>query len=254
MPDSRAVPFHHYWIKLRQLGDARTLEEFSLATVAAKAGRFARPVADRASVLSLFSYGYHLDAGLLAAYLRSYAEQRGVVRVRQGVVDVELRAADGFIAALKLEDQSSIEADLYIDCSAGRGLPIHASLDPGYEDWTHWLPCDRAVAIACAGDEDPRPYSQAIAHGNGWQWRVPLRHRVDTGYAYCARFLSDEEALARARASLPGRTLTEPRLLRFVSGRPARFWIKNYLSLPGGAMSPLERCDCTWCRPALAGC
>jgi tryptophan halogenase len=234
------VPFHHYWSRLRQLGDARTLEEFSVATVAAKAGRFAIPAADQRSVLSLFSYGYHLDAGLLAAYLRSYAEQRGAVGVAQRVVDVELRAEDGFITALKLEDQSRIEADLFIDCSAGPGLPIHASLNAGYEDWSHWLPCDRAVVIACARDEDPRPYSQAIAHGSGWQWRVPLRHQVDTGYAYSAQFLSDEQALAMARASLPGRALSEPRLLRFVAGRPARFWLKNYLSLTGAALQPLE--------------
>jgi tryptophan halogenase len=233
------VPFHHYWSKLRQLGDARTLEEFSVATVAAKAGRFARPATDPGSVLSLFSYGYHFEAELLAAYLRSYALQRGVVGVAQGVLDVELRGEDGFIAGLRLEDRSRIEADLYIDCSAER-FPIQASLGGGWEDWSHWLPCDRAVAIGCASDADPRPYSQAIASADGWRWRVPLRHLVDSGYAYSGRFLSDGEAVATALAELPGRALTEPRLLRFVSGRPVRFWIRNYLSLTAGAMPPLE--------------
>jgi tryptophan halogenase len=235
-----SVPFHHYWMRLRQLGDTRSLEEFSLATVAAKAGRFALPSTDSRSVLSLFSYGYHFDAALLTAYLRSYAEQRGVTHSAQRVLAVERRAGDNFIGALLLADRSRIEADLYIDCSGGgSGLPGDApAVD--YEDWSHWLPCDRAVAIACECAGEVAPYAQAIASRDGWLWRVPLQHQWDTGLAYSAQLLSDDEALAGARAGLPGHALGEPRLLRFAAGRPARFWTKNLLTLSGGALAPLE--------------
>jgi tryptophan 7-halogenase len=234
-----SVPFHHYWMRLRQLGDLRSLEEYSLATMAAKAGRFTLPSADSRSVLSLYSYGYHFDAGLLVAYLRAYAEQRGVIGSAQRVLAVERRAGDGFIAALLLADRSRVEADLYIDCSGGSGLP-HNGTDAGYEDWSHWLPCNRAVAMACERAEAIQPHALAVAASAGWRWHVPLQHQVDLGYAYGASFLSDDEALAGVRATLPGPALGEPRLLHFVSGRPRQFWTKNLLTLAGGALAPME--------------
>ncbi|HEY4973859.1 MAG TPA: tryptophan halogenase family protein, partial [Steroidobacteraceae bacterium] len=233
------VPFHQYWLRLRQLGDTRSLEEYSLATVAAKAARFTAPSADPGSLLTLFSHGYHFDAARLAAHLRAYAKQRGVTCSAQRVLAVERRETDGFIAALLLADGARVAADLYIDCSDGSGLPPDAPA-AGIEDWSQWLPCDRAIALACEHTGDVPPYSQAVADGAGWHWRVPLQQQVDIGYAYGAQFLSDDAALQRVRARLPRAALGEPRLLHFASGRPRQFWTKNLLSLPSAALVPLE--------------
>ena len=234
------VPFHHYLIMLRQQGDATSIEDFSTATVAAKLGRFACPVTDQSSVLSLYSYAYHFHAGLLASYLSEYAQAHGVVRVARELVDVQLRGEDGFIAALQFDDGTHLNADLYIDCTGTRGLLMEKALSTGYDHWAQWLPCDRAVAIPCAGAGEYPPYSQSIARDSGWQWRIPLQHCVDCGNAYCSRFVSDDEATGTLLAELPGRALAEPRVLRFTPGRPKKFWVGNCVTLAGGAMEPLE--------------
>jgi tryptophan 7-halogenase len=234
------VPFHHYWIKLRQLGDATGIEDFSTATAAAKRGRFAHPLADQRSILSLYSYAYHFHADLLASYLAEYAQAHGVARIAREVIDVQLRGEDGFIDALRLDDGTRVAADFYIDCTGTRGLLLEQALGVGHEDWTQWLPCDRAVAIPCAGAGELPPYSQAIARKSGWQWRVPLQQGLDCGYAFSSRFIGDDEATAALLANLPGRALAEPNLFRFASGRPKKFWIKNCLALTGAAMEPLE--------------
>jgi tryptophan 7-halogenase len=235
-----AVPFHHYWVKLRGLTGCTNLEDYSAATVAAKTGRFAHPVTDRHSILSLYSYGYHFHAGLLRAYLREYAQAHGVTPIAGDIVDVQRRSADGFIDALHMEDGSRLCADLYIDC-AGVGSPLlRRRIDNGWEDWSQWLPCDRAVSIACASAGDLAPYSESTALKSGWQWRIPLQQCVDTGYAYSSGHLSDDEAAAILRADLPGRALAEPRMLRLSRGRPARFWDKNCIALAGSNLEPLE--------------
>ena len=235
-----AVPFHHYWVRLRQLGDLTNIEDYSTATLAAKTHRFARPVADRRSVLSHYSYGFHFHAGLLANYLREYAQAHGATRTEGDVVDVQLQGENGFIDALQLSDGSRIRADLYIDCSGGRGGLFAKSLSSGYEDWSHWLPCDRAIGILGAAEGDLAPHSECAAQPYGWRWRIPLQGSVDSGYAYCSRHISDDEAVAALLSDLPGPAQSEPRVLRLSSGRPAKFWDKNWIALTGSAPEPLE--------------
>ena len=237
-----AVPFHHYWLKLRELKGPTGIEDYSTATVAARSGRFARPVSDRHSVLSHYSYGYHFQAGLLAAYLREYAQAHGVTRLERNVVAVQLRAEDGFIEALQLDDGSRLRADLYIDCTgAGAGGEVMRQVsDANWNDWSHWLPCDRAVGVTYADPGDPKPYSEAAAQGSGWRWRIPLQHCVDSGCAYSSRHISDDDAAASLLSELPGAALADPHILQLSPGRPATFWNKNCIVLTGSVLEPLE--------------
>jgi tryptophan 7-halogenase len=208
--------------------------------VSARLGR----VAPRGSfdLSAVYAYAYHFDASLYAHYLCEYAQSRGVLRLERKVVRVELRAEDGFIRALHLDDGQQIEADLFIDASGFRGLLIEQALQTGYEDWTHWLPCDRAVAVPCERAESLTPFTRSTARSAGWQWRIPLQHRIGNGYVYCSRHISDDEAAATLLGNLEGRALAEPRFLRFTTGRRKRFWNKNCiaLGLAGGFLEPLE--------------
>jgi tryptophan halogenase len=235
-----AVPFHHYWIKLRQAGDATGIEEYSTAALAARTHRFAHASLDRRSMLSLYSYGYHFHAQLLAAYLREYALAHGVTRIARDVVDVPVRGADGFIDALQLDDGSRVVADLYIDCSGVAGTWFGGPRPQAFVDWSRWLPCDRAVGTLCESAGDPAPYSQSTAQNAGWRSRTPLQGCLDSSYVYSSRHISDDEAAATLRRDLPGTELTEPRFRRVLRGRPTRFWDKNWLALTGGALDTLE--------------
>ncbi|HEV7606064.1 MAG TPA: tryptophan halogenase family protein [Steroidobacteraceae bacterium] len=236
------VAFHHHWLRAREAGDTTPLHEYSLSACAAYRDKFIRPVEDPRLILSSLSYAFHFDAGLYAAYLRRYAEARGVTRVEGKVLDVELRGEDGFIRALRLEGERRIEADLFIDCSGFSGLLIEQALKTGYEDWTHWLPCDRAVAVPSESVAPLTPYTRSTAHAAGWQWRIPLQHRIGNGHVYCSRFVSDDEATATLVANLDGKPLAEPRLLRFTTGRRRKFWNRNCiaLGLAAGFLEPLE--------------
>jgi tryptophan halogenase len=237
-----AVPFHQHWLREHARGEAAPLQDYAFAWVAARLGRFERPLADPRYVQSTFDYAYHFDATLYARYLRGYADQRGVVRTEGKVVDVALRAEDGFIRSLTLAGGATIEADLFVDCSGFRGVLIEGALKAGYEEWKHWLPCDRAVAVPSAHVGEPVPYTRAIAHPAGWQWRIPLQHRMGNGLVYCSRHIGDDEAAALLLANLEGEALAEPRLLRFTAGRRRQFWVRNCvaLGLAAGFMEPIE--------------
>jgi tryptophan halogenase len=236
-----AVAFHNYWLRLRAQGDTTELGDYSLATVALEAGKFAVPPPNLPPE-AVLAYAYHFDAGLYARYLRTYAEARGVQRIEGRVVEVKQRAEDGFITGVELGGGRVVEGDFFIDCSGFRGLLIEQTLKSGFEDWSHWLPCDRALAVPCESVSDITPYTRSTARTAGWQWRIPLQHRIGNGHVYCSAHMSDDEAARILMANLDGKALADPRPLRFVAGRRRRAWVKNCvaLGLAAGFMEPLE--------------
>ncbi len=240
--DMEGVSFHAYFLRQLKAGNAPDLDEYSLQALAAREGRFSRPIDAGNSPLSNIAYAFHFDAALYARYLRRFAETRGVKRTEGRIVDVMLRSNDGFIDAVKLENGERIEADFFIDCSGFRGLLIEQNLQSGYEDWSHWLPNDRAVAVPCTLGGSMRPVTRATAREAGWQWRIPLQHRLGNGYAYASRYISDDEATARLIGSLDGTPLADPMQLRFTAGRRRESWKRNCVAigLSAGFMEPLE--------------
>ena len=237
-----SVPFYHHWMREHLEGRVQgPIDDYSMCWAMAKAGRFAHPSPDRRMIQSTFDYAYHFDAGLYAAYLRRFAEARGVKRTEGKVVDVGLRGEDGFIAAVTLDNGTRIEGELFIDCSGFRGLLIEEALEAGYDNWQHWLPCDRAVAVPCERGEFT-PYTRSTAREAGWQWRIPLQHRTGNGYVHCSDFISEDAAAATLLANLDGKPLADPRTLRFVTGKRRKFWDRNCVAigLSAGFMEPLE--------------
>ena len=240
--DMQGIPFHHYWLKLFREGAVPNIDAYTLNCIAAEQGRFMRSVDAGNSPLSNIAYAFHFDAALYAMYLRDFAIERGVSRREGKVAQVHLNSDNGFIRSVQMDDGEEIEGDLFIDCSGFRGLLIEQALHTGYEDWSHWLPCDRAVAVPCAKVADPLPYTRSTAHTAGWQWRIPLQHRTGNGHVYCSQYMSDDEAAHILLQHLDGEPLAEPRLLRFTTGKRKRFWNRNCvaLGLASGFMEPLE--------------
>ena len=238
------LPFHQFWLKLRQAGRAAPIGAYSPQTVMAPQGKFAPRDrnAPPNSPLADIAYAYHFDATRYARFLRELAEQRGVQRIEGKIVKVNQRAADGFIESVTLASGQVVEGELFIDCSGFRGLLIEETLKTGYVDWTHWLPCDRAMAVPSERVDPITPYTRSTARAAGWQWRIPLQHRTGNGYVYSSRHISDDEACATLLANLDGKALAEPRPLRFTTGMRRKFWNKNVvaLGLASGFLEPLE--------------
>ena len=242
--DLGLVQFHHYWLKMRQAGKARPLDEYSINTWAARHGKFMPARTDRKnSPLADIAYAYHFDAGLYARYLREYAEARGVTRIEGKVVDYALRAGDGFVESITLADGRTVPGQLFVDCSGFRGLLIEQALKTGFEDWSHWLPCDRAAAVPCANPDGPvTPYTRSTARPAGWQWRIPLQHRLGNGHVFSSAYMSEDEAVSILMANLDGEPLAEPKVLRFATGKRRKVWNRNVvaLGLASGFVEPLE--------------
>ena len=188
------------------------------------------------------NYSYQLDATLYARFLRRMAELDGVVRTEGRIARVELNVQTGDIDALQLESGQRIEGDLFLDCTGFRALLIEQALHAGYDDWTHYLPCDSAIAVQTENVRPSVPYTRAMAHDAGWQWRIPLQHRSGNGIVFCSRYLSREAALERLLGNIEGKVLTEPNNLKFVTGARRRQWYRNCIAigLSGGFMEPLE--------------
>jgi tryptophan halogenase len=241
--DMLGVEFHHHWLKGLALGDATPLDAYSLGAVAALASKFDHPRPDQPnSPLSRIGYAFQFDASLYARYLRGLSEAKGVIRTEGRIVDVVQDGETGHIEALTLQSGGRVEGDLFIDCSGFRGLLIEQTLHAGFEDWGRWLPCDRALAVACESSGDRQPLTRSTARPAGWQWRIPLQHRTGNGYVFSSAHISEDEAAATLLANLDAPALADPRLLRFKAGHRRKAWVKNVvaLGLAGGFLEPLE--------------
>ena len=241
-PGPTLADFPQSWLMLRQHGLADGLEAYSMCAQASLKGRAGERASDPRSALSGLFTAYHFDAVLYGRYLSKICQARGVERIEGQIVDVTQRPEDGFIRSVTLKDGQVLEADLFIDCTGFRGLLIEGALKTGYEDWSHWLPMNRAVAVPCAKVEAVRPWTTATAREAGWQWRIALQHRTGNGYVYGSDFISDQEAQDALVQSLDGEMLAEPRRLSFVTGRRKKYWNKNVVSLglSSGFIEPLE--------------
>lgn len=236
------LSFHHIWHMMRRAGDPRPLHVFNAETMAAQSRKFARTGPDHRQDLPPINYAYHLDAGRYARYLRTHSEARGVKRIEGRISEVAQDSQTGFVTSLTLDDGRQVTGDLFIDCSGFRGLLIEQALQSGYEDWTRWLPCDRAVALPSGRNGPALPYTRSTAWSAGWQWTVPLQQRNGNGHVYSSAFMDQDEALDILLSNLDGEVLGEPNHLRFVTGRRKKFWNKNVVAvgLAAGFMEPLE--------------
>ena len=234
---------HQYWLRLRELGREGDFANLSINTAAALADRFMRARPDMGdSPIGHIAHAFHFDAGMYARFLSGYAQARGVQRREGKIVDVTLRSEDGFVQSVTMNDGEVIAADLFVDCSGFRGLIIEQALKTGYEDWTHWLPCDRAIAVPCDRSEDFTPYTRSTARTAGWQWRIPLQHRTGNGHVYSSQYIDDDEAERVLLANLDGAQRADPLRIRFKTGKRRKIWNKNCVAvgLASGFLEPLE--------------
>ena len=236
------VDFHHFWLRLLQNGHKSRLDDYSYPVLAAESGKFQLPGPDCLKIGSNFGYAYQFDSGLYAELLRRYSENRGVKRTEGKAVGATQNTETGLVDSIQLENGSQINADLFIDCSGFRGVLIEQLLQTGYEDWSEWLPCNRAVAVQCESAGPSLPYTRATARDAGWQWRIPLQHRTGNGYVYWNKYISDDEATHQLMSTLEGSALTEPKQLYFKTGKRRKLWNKNVVAigLAGGFLEPLE--------------
>ncbi len=234
--DHWAAGFQHYWLEGRARGHTQSYDDYCLELVAALQSKFAQLPDNKVN------YAYQLDSGLYARFLRQMAEADGVTRVEGKIARVALDGESGDIAALELDGGRRVEGDLFLDCTGFRALLIEGALHAGYDDWTHWLPCDSAIALQTPNVRPPVPYTRAMAHDAGWQWRIPLQHRTGNGIVYCSRYLDHDAALERLLGNIEGEPLTPPNKIRFQTGARRKQWHRNCIAigLSGGFMEPLE--------------
>ena len=241
--DMDGLAFHHYLMRFARLSGHFDYGRFNVETLAARANRFGRSPVNEGRDAYAVNYAFHFDAALYAGYLRRYAEKLGVRRIEGRVVQVDQAADSGFVTAVRLDDGQVIEGDFFLDCSGFRGLLIEQALKSGYEDWSRWLPCDRAVAVPCERPAGAiEPYVVCTAREAGWQWKIPLQHRTGNGYVFCSGFMDEADACEKLMARLPGKALKDPKALRFTTGHRRKIWNRNVVAvgLSSGFLEPLE--------------
>jgi tryptophan halogenase len=236
-----AQDFYQCWLKATKAGVEYPLQDFSPCSVMAAQGRFFLPSQSVNTPIGGAGYAIHLDAKQVAAYLRRYAEARGVVRSEGNFVQAE-QNEKGFISALLLADGHRIEGDFFIDCTGFKALLIDGAMATGFEDWSHYLPCDRAIVVKTQAAGTRAPYTTATARKAGWAWRIPLRNSTGHGYVYSSRFCTDAEAKTTLFSHLDAPRINDPRVIHFTPGRREAFWKNNCLALglAGGFVEPLE--------------
>ncbi|CCQ11932.1 Tryptophan halogenase [Pseudoalteromonas luteoviolacea B = ATCC 29581] len=234
--DCWAAGFQHFWLKGKARGIVSEFGDYCPELIAAKQSKFAH------LSKNTLNYAYHLDASLYAKFLQNMAFEHGAKRIEGKIASVNLCDDSGFIHSLSLEDGSVIEGDLFIDCTGFRALLIEGALHTGFDDWSHWLPANSAIAVQTTLENEPRPYTRSIAHDAGWQWQIPLQTRMGNGIVYCDKFISDEQAKETLMANLPGKPLIEPRVIKFTTGQRRKHWNKNCIAvgLSSGFIEPLE--------------
>ncbi|HEX8553750.1 MAG TPA: tryptophan halogenase family protein [Sphingomonas sp.] len=234
--DHWSAGFQHFWLHGLTKGHKQPYDDYCLELIAAREDKFAHLPDER------MNYAYQLDSALYAKFLRRMAEADGTARIEGRIAQVELNGESGDIAALVLDSGARVEGDLFLDCTGFRALLIEQNLHAGYDDWSHYLPCDSAIAIQTESVRAAVPYTRAMAHDAGWQWRIPLQHRTGNGIVYCSRYLDKDAALERLLGNIEGRTLVEPNFIRFTTGARRKQWHRNCVAigLAGGFMEPLE--------------
>ncbi len=233
--------FYQCWLRAKAAGHPSELQDFAPGSIMAQQGKFMLPFKAPRTLIAGASYALHVDARLVARYLRDYAEARGVKRT-EGIVSDVITHADGRVAKVRMKDGREIEGDLFIDCTGFRSLLIGKTLETPFDDWSDMLLCDRAVVVQTENVGAPHPYTLSKAEAGGWRWRIPLQHRAGNGYVFCSRFVSDDEARATLLGQLEGRPLMEPMFIPFRTGVRQRLWEKNVVAvgLSGGFIEPLE--------------
>jgi len=236
------LSFHQLWLKYRNRPSVGPLSAYSMSAVAAANHRFAHSAKDPENPLSQLAYAFHFDAAAYGQFLRRHAEKRGAERIEGRIVEVEQDGETGYVTALKLDDDRRIRGDLFIDCSGLRSLLLGDTLGVKFEDWSRWLPCDRALAVPSERNDPLLPFTRSTAHPAGWQWRIPLQHRTGNGHVYSSAHMSDDEAGRILLDTLDSKPIAEPRLLKFKAGRRSRSWEKNVVAigLSAGFLEPLE--------------
>ena len=239
--DMNGINFTHYWLRYLKNGGSDDFGAFNPQTMAARQGRFGRTAEINLNIPPV-NYAFHFDASLYAKFLRSYCEGRGVTRLEGLITSVAQDAESGDVTSIRLSDGQTVSGDLFIDCSGFRGLLIEQTLKAGYQDWSQWLPCNRAVAVPCDKVGPATPFTRSTAQEAGWQWRIPLQHRTGNGYVFCDTFLDENRASDLLMARLDGRPQGQPRMLRFVSGHRRQMWKNNVVAmgLASGFLEPLE--------------
>jgi len=248
------VDFHQYLHRLKASGISTNLEDYCFAAVLARYDKFAQPHPHPASPLADYSYAYHFDAGLYANFLRDFSVKLGVQHIDAEVSHTQLKAENGFIESLRLDNGMDIQGDLFIDCSGFKGLLIEQALGTGYEHWNEWLLCDAAVAVQSERVEAPKPYTRSIAMQAGWQWRIPLQHRTGNGYIYSSQFETDAQAQQILLETIKGSPINQPRKITFHPGRRKKIWHKNCVAigLASGFLEPLESTSISLIQTAIA--
>jgi len=240
--DMQGIDFHQFWLHARSAGDPTAYEDYSMCSAAAKKNKFSFPKQDPRSALSKLGYAYHFDATLYAQFLRKYAEKRGVKRIEGKVETITQNPETGYIESLTLKSGAGITGQFFFDCTGFRSLLLSKTLDVDFVDWSHWLPCNSAQAVACESEGPLLPYTKATAKDAGWQWRIPTQHRTGNGHIYSNDFTSDQEAGDELLSGLDGATMGTPKQLRFKTGRYDKLWEKNCIAigLSAGFLEPLE--------------
>ncbi|GAA0784066.1 MULTISPECIES: tryptophan halogenase family protein [Pseudomonadati] len=234
--DCWACGFQHFWLKGKQQGLVSEIGDYCTEHLAARQGRFAiLPNQD-------YNHAYHMDASLYAKFLRKMAEANGLIRIEGKITDVQLHSSNGYIKALELENGELIEGDLFIDCTGFRALLIEQTLNTGFDDWSHYLPCDSAIAVQTKSVNTPLAYTRSIARESGWQWRIPLQNRTGNGFVFCSKYMTDEQAIDTLMANIEGEPLNKPRVIKFKTGSRRQHWNKNCVAvgLSSGFLEPLE--------------